>query len=217
MAYTILVNNDNSVISTERCRILQRTKNINTLRIIIPKMYENKDFTPHSVLMEYKLPISKEVNLKELQLVNDSYKNNYNLYEFVLMTDFTKEPGDVEIQLSIIGLTMDVDGTTNEIVRYISPFSIPIISVADWFTVPDSELTTLTQYYLAAKQQILALNDLAQILNQKKADDIKLDIDSGEIYLVSGSTRLGTGIMVSELGNEIVEKTSDGTVKFQSV
>lgn len=216
MAYTLLINNDNTVTATERSRILQRTKNINTLRFIIPKEYENQDFTPHQVLMEFKLPISHELNLKELELKDDTYKTNYNLYELVLGTDFTKEAGDVEIQLSIVGLTMDADGNTKEIVRNISPFSIHIVSVADWFNVPDSALSTLTQYYLAAKQQILALDDLAAVLNNKMPDDIKLDVESGEIYLVKGSTRIGTGILVSELGNEIVERTTEGTVKLQS-
>lgn len=216
---TILIQDDNLATITKQSRILQRTKNINTLRIIIPKIYENQDFTPYSVLMEFKLPISKEVNLKELTLIDDAYKEDYNLYEFPLGTDFTKEAGEVEIQLSIVGLVMEADGTTKEIVRNISPFTIPIVSVADWFNVPDPELATLTQYYLAAKQQILALNDLTAILSEKKADDIKLDIESGEIYLVSGSTRIGTGIMLSDLNSELVQiggKTT-GNISIQRI
>lgn len=203
--YTITVSNDNTATATEQGRILQRTKNIDTLRIIIPKLYNNQDFSPYSVLMEFKLPVSHEVNLKELKLTDASYKDNYNLYEYVLGTEFTKEPGDVEIQLTIVGLIMDSNGVTTEIARHISPFAVPIVSVADWFNVPDSELTTLTQYYLAAKQQILALNDLAATLNDNMVDDIKLDVENGEIYLVSGSKRMGTGIMLSDLNSELVE------------
>lgn len=219
MAYTVLINNDNTATATVRDRILQRTKNVDTLKIIIPKIYNNQDFTTYSVLMEYKLPVSHEVKLEELVLADDAYKESYNLYSLNLNTNFTKEAGNVEIQLTIVGLTMDADGNTKEIVRNISPFSVPIVEIADWFNVPDSALSTLTQYYLANKQQILALNDLATILNEKKADDIKLDIESGEIYLVSGTKRVGTGITLAELNNELVEVGAEttGNVKIQSI
>lgn len=216
MAYTVLINNDNSATATIRERIMQRTKNVDCLHIIIPKIYNGTDFTSYSVLMEYKLPISHEVKLEELVLADDKYKDDYNLYRLKLGTEFTKEPGNVEIQLTLISLEMDADGNTIESVRHISPFIVPINEVADWFNVPDSELTTLTQYYLAAKQEILALNDIANTLDRNKADDIKLDVESGEVYLVSGSKRIGTGISVEELGNEIVERTTDGTVKLQN-
>lgn len=216
MAYTVLINNDNSATATIRERIMQRTKNVDCLHIIIPKIYNGTDFTSYSVLMEYKLPISHEVKLEELVLADDKYKDDYNLYRLKLGTEFTKEPGNVEIQLTLVSLEMDADGNTIESVRHISPFIVPINEVADWFNVPDSELTTLTQYYLAAKQEILALNDIANTLDRNKADDIKLDVESGEVYLVSGSKRIGTGISVEELGNEIVERTTDGTVKLQN-
>ena len=71
----------------------------------------------------------------------------------------------------------------------------------------------------ANQRQIQALTDLANLLNQNKADDIKLDIESGEIYVVSGTKKLGTGIMLEELANEITEVAgnSEGNVKIQNV
>lgn len=214
MPYTILVNDNNTVTATERSRIMQRTKNVDNLRIIIPKFYENIDFTNYSVLMEYKLPISHEVKLEQLTLQDGNYQENYMLFCLPLVTDFTKENGDVEIQLSLIGLTMDENGNTVEIVRKIDPFKVPIIPISNWFTVPDSELDVLTQYYLAAQQQINALNDLVTIVNQKKADSISLDVINGQIYLTSGGTPIGNPISVEELGNEIVERTSEGNIKI---
>lgn len=214
MPYTILVNDNNTVTATERTRIMQRTKNVDNLRIIIPKVYEKQDFTNYTVLMEYKLPISHEVKLEMLTLEDGNYNDNYLLYRLPLVTDFTKENGNVEIQLTIIGLAMDADGNTVEIVRKISPFNVPIIPISNWFTVPDSELDVLTQYYLAAQQQIHALNDLVTIVNQSKADSIKLDVVDGELYLTSNGNKIGQGVSVEELGNEITERTSEGTVKI---
>ena len=214
MPYTILVNDNNTVTATERSRIMQRTKNVDNLRIIIPKIYEERDFSNYLVLMEYKLPISHEVKLEQLSLQDGNYNNDYMLFRLPLVTDFTKENGDVEIQLSIIGLTMDAEGNTVEIVRKISPFKIPIIPIANWFTVPDSELDVLTQYYIAAQQQINALNDLVALVNQSKADSISLDVVDGEIYLTSNGKRIGTSVSVEELGNEIIERASEGTIKI---
>ena len=214
MPYTILVNDNNTTTATERSRIMQRTKNVDNLRIIIPKVYEGQDFSNYAVLMEYKLPISHEVKLEQLTLKEGNYNENYMLFCLPLVTDFTKENGNVEIQLSIIGLTMDADGNTVEIVRKIDPFKVPIIPIANWFTVPDSELDVLTQYYIAAQQQIHALNDLVALVNQSKADSIKLDVVDGALYLTSNGQKIGTGVSVEELGNEITERTSEGTVKI---
>lgn len=214
MPYTVLVNNDNTTTTTEKSRILQRTKNVDNLRIIIPKEYEGRDFTNYTVLMEYKLPLSNEVKLEQLQLADPAYKEDYLLYVLPMTTQITKENGNVAVQLSIVGLEMDAEGITTEVVRNISPFIIPIVPVTDWFTVPDSELTTLTQYYLAAQQQIQALNDLVGIINQNKADSISLDVINGEIHLTSGGERIGEAISVEELGNEIAERTTSGTVKI---
>ena len=158
MPYTILINDDNTAIATAKSRIMQRTKNVDNLKIIIPKVYEEQDFSKYTVLMEYKLPISHEVKLEELALSDANYENDYMMFHLPLLTDFTKENGNVELQLTIIGLTMDELGNTKEIVRKILPFKIPIIPIADWFTVPDSELDVLTQYYLAAQQRCRSLS-----------------------------------------------------------
>ena len=214
MPYTILVNNDNTAIATAKSRIMQRTKNVDNLKIIIPKNYDGQDFSQYKVFMEYKLPISHEVKLEELVLADGNYETDYMMFQLPLLTDFTKENGNVELQLSIIGLTMDELGNTKEIARKISTFQIPIIPIADWFTVPDSELDVLTQYYLAAQQQINALNDLVGIVNQNKADSIKLDVLDGQIYLTSNGVKIGNSISVEELGNEITERTTEGTVKI---
>lgn len=215
MPYTILVNDDNTAVATAKSRIIQRTKNVDNLKIIIPKMYDGQDFSQYTVLMEYKLPISHEVKLEELVLSDANYETDYMLFQLPLLTDFTKENGNVEIQLSIIGLTMNELGETKEIVRKISPFQIPVIPIADWFTVPDSELDVLTQYYLAAQQQINALNDLIATVNQNKADNLKLDVVNGLLCLNSGEQTLSS-VLVEELGNEIAERTTEGTVKINT-
>lgn len=215
MPYTILVNDDNTAIATAKSRIMQRTKNVDNLRIIIPKIYDGQDFSQYKVLMEYKLPISHEVKLEELAFSDANYETDYMLFQLPLLTDFTKENGSVEIQLTIIGLTMDELGNTKEIVRKILPFQVPVIPIADWFTVPDSELDVLTQYYLAAQQQINALNDLISTVNQNKADSLKLDVVNGLLCLNGGGQTLSS-ISVEELGNEIAERTTEGMVKINT-
>ena len=64
------------------------------------------------------------------------------------------------------------------------------------------------------EQQIQALNDIVVLANQSKADSIKLDVVDGELYLTSNGKKIGTGVSVEELGNEITERTAEGTVKI---
>lgn len=211
--YTILIKQDNTAVSTETQRIMQRSKLVDTLQFIVPKMYEDYEMREFDFMLQYRLPISHELKWEILTLANENYKTDYLLYTVPIDTSLTVENGEVEMQLSFIKKSMQEDGTTIEQVREISPVTITIIPVTDWFTVPDSALSTLTQYYLAAQNSIKALNDLIGTVNQNKADNIKLDVEDGSLYLTANGKQIGTPIPLEQLGDEVAEETKGGLIR----
>ena len=66
--YTVLINNDNTVTVTERQRIMQNSKLIDILRIIVPKTYNELDMSQFTARLEYLKPISHEHNFVELEM-----------------------------------------------------------------------------------------------------------------------------------------------------
>lgn len=211
--YTILIKNDNTAVTKEKQRIMQRSKLIDTLQFIVPKLYQEYEMKDFDFLLQYRLPISHELKLEVLTLKDEDYKTDYLLYSLPIDTALTVENGEVELQMSFVRKYMLDDGTTVEQNREIDPISITVIPVTDWFTVPDSALSTLTQYYLAAQSNINALNDLMGTINQNKADNIKLDVKEGSIYLTANGKQIGTPIDIEALGDSIAEETEGGLIK----
>lgn len=216
MAYTILIQNDNTAIATEKQRIMQYSKLVDVLRFIVPKTYNGWDVVASSFVLQYKTPITHTLKLATLKIVDENYKDNYYLYTLDIDTDITAEVGNVEFQASFKEISMDVDGNVISRNREISEFEINVIPVSKWFVAPDEALDTLTQYYLANQQQINALTDLAGILSQKKADNINLNVFDGQIYLTSNGKQIGDPISLEELANILVDYAgnSEGNISI---
>ena len=58
--YTILVNDDNTLTTSIRERIMQRSKLVDSLHFLVYPTYKGLDMTDFTVTMEYILPVSKE-------------------------------------------------------------------------------------------------------------------------------------------------------------
>lgn len=212
--YTLLINNDNTVTATVTHPIMQRSKLVDDLYFIVPKMYNKYDMSEFSFVMEYRTPISHTYNYKVLVLTDPDYKQEYLRYTIDIDTDLTSENGELELNLKFIGTFMQADGTVLQQVRELAPCTITIVPIASWFTAPDEALDTLTQMIIANQQNIKATVDLAGVLNQSKADDIYLDKVNKELYVTVHGKKSGTPIPLSELGDELAEATEKGLVKM---
>ena len=96
--YTILVTTNNeAIVSTPDQRIMQRSKLVDTLHILVAPTYNGISMSDCTVLMEYKLPVSQEARSEILSLSDELYKENLE-YTLPLDTYLTKEAGNVEIQ-----------------------------------------------------------------------------------------------------------------------
>jgi hypothetical protein len=59
---------------------------------------------------------------------------------------------------------------------------------------------------------IQALTETGDLYSSTKADNIVLDPESREIYLTANGTIIGDKVGLSDLGNKIVESSSEGLV-----
>lgn len=217
---SFLLKDDYTVMKSIKKPVMEKSTGIDVLYFISPKTIGGYDMTDgFNLVMEYLKPVSKKVKIETLTLVDSDYEGDYLRYCLPLNTEVTEEPGEVEINLTYMGVSLDEDGKSHEHICPFAPTYLTIVPISSWFTASDEAMTQLAEIYTANQRQIQALSDLANMLNQNKADDIKLDIESGEIYVVSGTKKLGTGIMLEELANEITEVAgnSEGNVKIQNV
>lgn len=210
--YTFLIQNDNSVIATERQRFMQCSKLVDVLQIIVPKLYNGLEMANYSARLEYLTPINHKHSYVEMEIADADYKTDYLLYKMQIDTNLTAEVGDVQFMMTFIEVSMTVDGTVETPVRKTDVFTMPIIPIADWFVVPDSALSALDQRIVANQEAIMAMADMQSNLSNTKLDDIKLDTDTNMIYGTSGGVKQGKGIKLQDLGDAIADNTADGMV-----
>ena len=180
--YTILVNDDNSLQTSIRSKIIQGSKNIDYLHFFIYLTYNGIDMSELSVILTYILPISKERKTLTLEKSEELYKERLE-YKILLDDDenfITSEYGDVKLWLTFMN--------GSDVVRYTTPTVL---------TVYPTEVTDL---------------EPSEPTQTPNVDSIYLDKDTNSIYLTANGTTVGTPIPINELSNAIVDSSNDGLV-----
>lgn len=210
--FTVLINNDNSSVVTERQRIMQNSKLVDTLQIIVPKKYNELNMEDYKAYLEYLTPINHKHNYAELEIFNNNYKNDYLLYRLSIDTDLTSEVGNVEFYMHFVQVTMNEDGQVITPVRQIDAFTMPVFPIANWFAAPDEALSALDQRLIAMQEVIMANADMQSTAVNQKLDGLKLDVEAKEIYGTSNGVKKGSAISLEKLGDAIAENTEDGMI-----
>lgn len=210
--YTILVTQDNELVTSVKERVMQRSKLVDNLHFLLDPMYKEIDMTDFVVMMEYILPISKEYKSEILIKSNELYKEKLE-FKLPFDTSLTKEAGDIEVQLTFTKVDLDTKGNNVQYVRKTSPTTITIIPISAWSDIiPDSALNAIDQRIVETQAQIKALEELNNVIATTKADNIVLDEETHELYLTSSGTAIGNRIDMDTLGNAIVDNSQDGLV-----
>ena len=212
IVYTVLIENDNTAKVTERQRIMQCSKLVDVLQIVVPKVYNDLDISQCVAKLEYLTPINHNHGFIELEVSDPEYKTDFILYKMPIDINLTSEVGDLEFSLTFIKVEMTEDGIVKTPVRKTDVFIMPVIPIANWFSVPDAALNALDQKIIANQEAIKAMADIQTTLSADKLDDIVLDSDGKVIYGTSGGVKKGVGINIEDLGNAIADNTSDGMV-----
>lgn len=210
--FRVLIRSDNTTIVTENQRIMQNSKLVDTLEIVVDKEYNGLSMAECTAYLEYLTPINHKVGQVVLEIADDNYENDYLLYKMKIDTNLTNEVGQVQFRVHFIQVEMNEEGKVTTPVRQTDSFIMTVIPISDWMTLPDDLLSGLDQRLIANQQTIKALADLQNTLSDEKLDDIKLDITSNEIYGTSNGEKKGEGIKLSDLGDAIADNTEDGMV-----
>lgn len=229
--YTILVNDNNELITTVKERIMQRSKLVDNLHFLVSPMYKNVDMSEFTVTMEYVLPVSREYKTETLVKSESLYKEQL---EYILPFDtcLTKEAGKVEIQLTFSRVSLDAEGKAKQQVRKVGPTTITIVPITAWSDIiPDSALSALDQRLIMVDAMINAANEMNQRLLDNKADDISYNEETNELQLLANGNAVGTkvtvnstadlkdGVPVVDFNDYVIEETNpddddDNVVEF---
>lgn len=212
--YTILVTEDNELITSVRERIMQRSKLVDSLHFLVDQIYKEIEMIDFTVVLEYISPQSKEYHTEILTLSDELYKDKLE-YKLPFDTALTKEAGDIEVQLSFTKVDLDADGNNMQYVRKTSPVNITIVPISAWsdIVLTDGSLTALDKRCLQLEGKIKELEEISDVYNSEKADNINLDDESKEIYLTSKGNVIGNRISINNLGDSIAKNTDDGLIQ----
>lgn len=201
--YTILVQDDHSLIATQRERIMQRSKCADTLHFLVPPNYDGMDMGATTVCLEYLTPVGREYKSEVLTLSEELYKDHLE-YKLPFDTNFTREAGDLQMQLTFTNVSMDADGNISQYVRKTSTAIINIVPISAWADiVPDSALTALDQRMIYVNSMIQQMEDINMALADSVPDDLM--VKDGKVYLSQNGH-----VMANTIGADVlVPRTKD--------
>lgn len=209
--YVILINEDNTMTTTQKRRIVQRSKLVDDLWFIVKPEYNGYNMADFTVILEYLQPVSKKYRTEFLTLSNEQY-NEYLKYTLPVDTKITSEAGDVELQISFITTELDENGKGTQRVRKIVGTTIYVTPISAWSDIiPDCALSALDQRIIKIDAQMKAINETNDTLNRDKVDNISYDYDNNELQLMSGDKPIGNKIA---LNNECTDKDGMPVVDF---
>ena len=194
--YTLLVNDNNEIVTTVKERIMQRSKLVDNLHILVNPAYKDLDMSDCTVMMEYITPVGREYKTEILVKSDELYKERLE-YKLPFDTCLTKEAGKIELQLTFIKLEMDVEGNIAQRVRKAGPATITIVPVSAWSNIiPDSALSALDQRLIMTEAMINAANETLAVMESTKADNIAYNEDTNELQLLSGGNTIGDKVTI---------------------
>ena len=79
--YTLKITDENTVVTTVKESIVERSNYVDKIQIVTSKMYrEQIDMSDTTVYMKYKLPVSDKIKMTQLIINNLEYEQNYIQY-----------------------------------------------------------------------------------------------------------------------------------------
>lgn len=210
--YTILVTQDNELITSVRERIMQRSKMVDSLHFLVDPMYKDLDMSTFTARVEIRHKAMQEPRTELLSLSSELYKGKL---EYTLPFDswLTKNAGEVEVQLSFTKKDLDADGNELQYVRRTSSAIINIVPLSAWSNfVTDDALNALDSAFLQLEGQLKYLESISSTYDTEKADDIYLDKNENRVYARANGQNIGHGISIEELSDSIIDANEDGLV-----
>ena len=197
--YTLLINENNEIVTTVKERIMQRSKLVDDLHFLTNPMYKGIDMSEFTVMMEYILPVSREYKTEILVKSDSLYKNQLE-FKLPFDTCLTREAGKIEIQLTFLKVSLDAEGNSKQQVRKAGPAVITIVPISAWSDIiPDSALTALDQRLLKIDAQMNGIDNYVSYLDSTQVDDLSYDKDECALQLMSRGVGVGNKVSIKNI------------------
>lgn len=199
MAYTFLLEKDNSLVASRREVIMQRSKLVDEIHFLVNPQYKEENMSLFNVMMEFVLPVSREYHTLELAQDPEGY-NGYLKFVVPFDCNLSSEAGDVQLQLTFTFVGLDADGNAIQKVRKTKVGTLHVTPISNWSSfVPDSALASLDQRILKTQAMINELGYYAQVLDQNQVDNLVYDEKNDALQLMAGANTVGSGVSVKEI------------------
>lgn len=214
--YTLLIDDDNNIITSNYQTIMQRSNLVDKVEFLIPKSFKAiKNMAAAKVTMEYILPVSKELSFLTLTLSNPDYDANYLQYLLPIKSRLTAQAGDIRFFLTFTEIVQLEDGTFESHIEHTKEGTIKITSIPEMGNIDLDDFMRAFDQKLLAQDAILNKQDaLLQEMYMESAKDIVLDKITKTLHLLSENGTLGNGVNVEELaqiiGEYVTGKDLDG-------
>lgn len=226
--YTLKITNENTVVTTVKETLMERSNYVDKIQIVTSKMYrEQIDMSDATIYMKYKLPVSNKIKLTQLTVNDLEYETNYIQYLIPVDAALTAEAGDIEVSFTFLKLIANEDGTHTSYVRKTTSGVIHITPLVQFDKYEPSEMfTEIDQRLLVMEGLIKDLDAQNKAAYEGMVKDIRLDTDKKKITLTNRNDEdTGEGIVVKNLSEMIAEdltgkdpdKVQDGVVHLDQV
>ena len=201
--HTLLIGNNNMIVTTNAERIVQKTKLANTIRILATNEYNGVKMNECSAIMFYRLPVSGEWHPFELTPSEELYKGTHVEYQFPADTWLTKEYGDVQIEVRFYKVSLNGEIQVDQYVRKATDGIIHISRSQDWASgVADHLLDTYDQRII---QLMMIQNRQDEMIAESIMNGASsLSVENGKLYLVNVS-----GEKMGNPADVLVPRTKD--------
>lgn len=207
--YTILMNSDKSLVCTTKTTLYQRDKLVDKLQILIPQTYEDINLSDFTAVLKY-VDQGNEVHSEILIQDEELYKDSYLRYILPIDTNLTRFAGNIKICLTLNKVDME---EMKEYSLNTGETTITITPLSDYYKfVSDESLSIIDQKVNELNVKLEAVDKMSTAYDETKADNIKLDKETSEIYLTAHNKQIGDKIAINDLGNAIAEETKDGLI-----
>lgn len=202
--YTILVCSDNSLMTTKRERIMQRSKLTDNLQILVPKLYNKENMSDYTVQLEYVLPCSKRYCTEILELSDEMYNEDHLKYVLPFDTKLTSESGEIEVQLTFAKTDLDEYGNGIQRVRKTSTTKVNIVPISAWSDIiPDSALSAIDERLIKLDAQMRGLAELADAFGDGEVtgmvDNLVYDETDDTLQLSSNGVGVGDKVSIKDM------------------
>lgn len=206
--YTLKITDENTVVTTVKERLVERSNDVDNIQIITAKLYkEQLDMSDTSLYMKYKLPVTDKIKITQLIPNNLNYETNYIQYLIPADVNLLAEAGDIEVSFTFLKLVSNDDDSVTSYVRKTTSGVIHVSPLAAFDKYEPSEMFTETdQRLLALIAAVKDLNAQSKAIYENMVKDIRLNTDNKKITLTDrNGDDTGEGIATKDLTALIAE------------